>query len=106
MTAHIHAELMAQYAQDARETDHPERLWQFRITPQDEWKDYEGRGPIWDSEYQYRRKPQKKIMRAWVNLYYDGESSSHSNKSVAEAWARSSNRKVFECREITWEVEE
>lgn len=51
---HIHAELMAQYAEDAKQHDEPWELWQ-----------HDGRGtwvdcvchPSWWSHTQYRRKP-------------------------------------------------
>ena len=57
MTAHKHAALMLQYAQDALETEHPERLWERR-RPGEEWHPFgKGRQPSWDTESEYRRKP-------------------------------------------------
>lgn len=55
MSKHIHAELMAQYAQDAMETDKPHERWQFK-TGEIEWSNYAHGNPSWDIHYQYRRK--------------------------------------------------
>ena len=54
MTAHKHAELMLQYAQDAAETDKPWERW--------EWKGEGGWYPLssefaFSIHYEYRRKP-------------------------------------------------
>ena len=54
MTAHRHAALMAQYAQDAAETDKPWERW--------EWKGGRGWYPLasefaFSIHYEYRRKP-------------------------------------------------
>ena len=54
MTAHKHAHLMAQYAQDAQETDKPWERW--------EWKGGRGWYPLaselaFSIHYEYRRKP-------------------------------------------------
>ena len=55
MTAHKHAALMLQYAQDAAETDKPWERWELRC---------EGTGwiplkndPPWNVKFEYRRKP-------------------------------------------------
>ena len=54
MTAHKHAALMAQYAQDAIETDKPwERWW---ISTGGGWRHCVGH-PCWNEAYEYRRKP-------------------------------------------------
>ena len=55
MTSHKHAHLMAQYAQDALETDKPWERW--------EWKGGGGWYPLaneftFSIHYEYRRKPQ------------------------------------------------
>ena len=52
---HIHAELMAQYAEDAKQHDRPWELWQHG--------DHEGwvgctTHPSWHKDHSYRRKPQ------------------------------------------------
>lgn len=51
---HVHAELMAMYAEDARETDTPWERWQSLIGGQ--WKDRDGPFAFW-TETSYRRKP-------------------------------------------------
>ena len=58
MTAHIHAEDMALYAQDAMETDKPWERWECKYTYQkiEEWETLAG-NPFWDERLQYRRKP-------------------------------------------------
>jgi len=56
MTAHIHAELMMQYAEDAMTTDKPWELWEFRSENGRPWETF-GCHPAWLPDYQYRRKP-------------------------------------------------
>lgn len=56
MTAHKHAALMLQYAQDAMETDKPWERWQFRALDTEGWLDCvvgTGFSDLWE----YRRKP-------------------------------------------------
>ena len=62
MTCHIHAELTAQYAQDAMETDKPWERWEFYGRLSEGWS--EGWMPVeagistaWWPDVQYRRKP-------------------------------------------------
>lgn len=55
MTAHKHAALMLQYAQDAMETDKPWERWEVAASS-NKW------GPLfdhprWSQEWYYRRKP-------------------------------------------------
>lgn len=56
MPAHIHAELMMQYAEDATTTDEPWKLWEFRSGNARPWEAF-GCHPAWLPDYQYRRKP-------------------------------------------------
>lgn len=56
MTAHIHAALMLQYAQDASTTDKPWELWEFRCDEHEKWTVLTG-NPAWDDDTKYRRKP-------------------------------------------------
>ena len=57
MTAHKHAHLMAQYAQDALETDKPWTLWERRDPEYSgEWLPILG-CPSWLPSWEYRRKP-------------------------------------------------
>ena len=55
MTAHKHAALMLQYAQDAAETDKPWERWEFN--PNSTWQPC-GNNPGWFTDSEYRRKPQ------------------------------------------------
>jgi len=54
---HIHAELMALYAQDAMETDKPWVRWEGRKNGYDEWRPFESGHPSWLIDFEYRRKP-------------------------------------------------
>ena len=57
MSKHIHAELMAQYAQDAMETDAPWELWEYRRANYNgPWDELET-NPTWCEYNRYRRKP-------------------------------------------------
>jgi len=56
MTAHKHAALMLQYAQDAAETDKPWERWEFK-TDGDTWVEL-SKNPSWFEDRKYRRKPQ------------------------------------------------
>lgn len=57
---HVHADLMAQYAEDAKTTDKPWELWEFL--------DLDGNwvasrcNPIWAPYVEYRRKPKTKLI--------------------------------------------
>lgn len=56
MTKHIHAKLMALYAQDALETDKPWERWQIKhhVFSQ-EWTDINS-PLLWNPDFHYRRK--------------------------------------------------
>lgn len=56
MTAHKHAALMLQYAQDAAETDRPWERWEVKVN-NGEWCELNG-NPNWVDDWGYRRKPQ------------------------------------------------
>ena len=56
MTAHKHAHLMLQYAQDAAETNTPWERWQFRCLDTEGWLDCAG-GIGFSDLCEYRRKP-------------------------------------------------
>ena len=55
MTAHKHAALMLQYAQDWAETDKPWKRWEV-AAPGNKF-DSLSNHPYWHEEYEYRRKP-------------------------------------------------
>ena len=56
MSGHIHAELMAQYAEDARETDAPWKRWEFKDKYESLWRNL-STNPGWHKDDEYRRKP-------------------------------------------------
>ena len=59
MTAHKHAALMLQYAQDAQTTDKPWELWEMsQLHLCRNWIDCE-HNPNWADNIEYRRKPVK-----------------------------------------------
>src|SRR5574343_62344 len=56
-TQNPHAAQILQYAQDWTETDAPWERWECRYAAGDkEWRYFVGH-PIWDTKYEYRRKP-------------------------------------------------
>ena len=62
MTAHKHADLMLQYAQDAMETDKPWERWEIETL--DGW-DKCGTSISWEECNNYRRKPQTIKVGKW-----------------------------------------
>lgn len=54
--AHIHAEFMKQYAEDAAETDEPWRRWEHWEKVNGRWFSLHGH-PSWHETKRYRRKP-------------------------------------------------
>ena len=56
MTAHKHAALIAQYAQDALETDKPWERWELRSMDSEQWQACGGRISF-SERCEYRRKP-------------------------------------------------
>lgn len=55
LQGHVHAELMAQYAEDAKSHIEPWKLWQLKSIPYD-WTDCK-LSPSWIPFIEYRRKP-------------------------------------------------
>ena len=55
MSGHVHAHLMALYAQDAAETDKPWERWEI-LKNYDEWEGLSA-NPLWCDLNDYRRKP-------------------------------------------------
>ena len=53
---HVHADLMALYAQDAMETDKPWERWEYRVDLHSKWIALTG-NTVWYEDIQYRRKP-------------------------------------------------
>ena len=58
---HPHAELMMQYAEDAKTHAEPWKLWQHRPRQDCEWGDCE-RNPSWSVSTLYRRKPKTHLV--------------------------------------------
>lgn len=58
MTAHKHAALMMQYAQDAAETDEPWERWEYKNPSATDWHQCGPHFLDWDDGDEYRRKPQ------------------------------------------------
>ena len=58
MPAHVHAQSMALYAQDALETDKPWQRWEFLNEPGNDWA-HAYKHPEWLTQHKYRRKPRK-----------------------------------------------
>ena len=54
MSGHVHAEVMALYAQDAMETERPWERWEL-LAPGRDWKPCEGH-LSWNTAIKYRRK--------------------------------------------------
>lgn len=57
---HVHADLMALYAEDAKTTDKPWELWQIKAGSSD-WISCKF-SPAWDPVCQFRRKPKTHIV--------------------------------------------
>jgi len=59
---HVHAESMAQYAEDAKTHSEPWVLWQIKDKYKDDVWFYCQRHPIWATHLEYRRKPKTHIV--------------------------------------------
>jgi hypothetical protein len=76
MAAHIHAELMLQYAKDAQLTNEPWTLWEYRLAKHDftdaitsEWMSLQD-SPTWRIEMEYRHKPKWEPKEGnWRNFF-------------------------------------
>lgn len=64
MTAHKHAALMLQYAQDAAETDRPWERWEWWYSSANKFVPC-CRHPSWNANYEFRRKSQ--VTKVTVN---------------------------------------
>ena len=56
MTAHKHAALMLQYAQDAAETDKPWERWEVSPEAENNWRSIASGGVLWNPLFDYRRR--------------------------------------------------
>lgn len=57
---HVHAKLMKKYAKDAKTSETPWELWEFRDYDDESWRSL-GAHPYWGEKVQYRRKPKSKV---------------------------------------------
>lgn len=57
---HVHADLMALYAEDAKTTDKPWKLWQVKDKDGVWWECKNN--PLWGGDTEYRRKPKTKLI--------------------------------------------
>ena len=94
MTAHIHAELMLQYAQDASTTDKPWELWEFRFDEHEKWTALTV-NPTWDDDTKYRRKPRT------IRI---GEIGTLSGAAVSRIIQATGRRPIFDPRRRCKEV--
>jgi len=107
--AHPHAELMAQYAEDAKTTDKPWELWEYRYSSSltQVWYECKAADMAWWEHRKYRRKPQKRVYKKWVVLWSDGSHSSlFDDFDRASANIAPSMRHLAEIREIPWGAKE
>jgi hypothetical protein len=83
MTGHTHAALMADYAQDAAETDKPWARWQFKRPGEGGWRAFDDawQGPNWLADHEYRRKPVP--VELWVNVYDTGMMATFTSEAAA-----------------------
>lgn len=63
MTAHKHAAVMLQYAQDAAESVTPWEMWEYKLHGEP-WFPCEN-NPTWSENIRYRRKPQLIKVGKW-----------------------------------------
>ena len=99
MSGHVHAELMAQYAKDAKVTDRPWELWEMDDSTG--WVAL-AQMPRWNEYVKYRRK---RIPREfWVNVYDDEEDSTvylhTSPESAKDGLNGSTTGRTIHVREV------
>ena len=83
---HKHAELMKLYAEDATETDIVWERWEYAKPPDYTWNDCYN-VPIWNPDWEYRRKPKTVKMWQWVYTGLSGRihlSGFYPNKEAVE----------------------
>ena len=87
MTAHIHAENMRLYAEDAAETDKPWERWELRanMLTNAGWTSFT-EAPTWVSNLYYRRKlpPKTKMWQVVSQVRGNPQISNHFYRSVEE----------------------
>ncbi len=79
--AHVHAENMRLYAEDAAKCDEPWTLWQVRLKMGSRWSD-EGwlttkLHPNWDVTCEYRRTPITRLVKTYRACLYNATTGTH-----------------------------
>ena len=98
MTAHKHAALMLQYAQDAAETDTPWERWECHDGVA--WRPFTMKHPSWLQECEYRRKPKTLTYTATIP-----EPMREAPKKGTDYWlAEPTNNTFTSC--VEWEGDE
>jgi hypothetical protein len=92
---HVHAELMALYAQDAMETDKPWERWEYKLDVSGEWISFMS-CPTWNIVCKYRRKP----CTIKVNGFDVPEPMREKPSAQSAYWVASSNLEPFYIRQI------
>jgi hypothetical protein len=96
MNRHKHAELMAQYAQDAMTTDKPWELWEARAHPKRDWFVMKG-DPCWSVDFEYRRKPK-------TNAQIACELLGQAHKALEEHSAEICEPNVDHIQQMVWDA--
>ena len=83
MAKHIHAELMAQYAQDAMQSETPWEYWESKFNNSN-WYTL-STNPSWKTEHIYRRKPKTIVVNGFtVNAPLNKEPEKNARFFVAD----------------------
>jgi hypothetical protein len=93
---HKHAELMAQYAQDAMTTDKPWELWEARAPRKHDWFVMKG-DPCWSVDFAYRRKPK-------TNAQIACELLGQAHKALEEHSAEICEPNVDHIQQMVWDA--
>jgi hypothetical protein len=88
MTKHIHAELMAQYAQDAMESETPWEYWESKFNNSN-WYTL-STNPSWKTEHIYRRKSKTIVVNGFtINAPLNKEPERNAMFFVADPTCKS-----------------
>ena len=108
MGKHIHADLMAQYAKDAQETERPWERWQNKHEGDGEWNDC-SYFITWSDTAKYRRKPSTRTVYEWRYQMSTGDwviSDALCNEEEAARYWTSAHVKTGRSFEVSDEVPE
>ena len=98
MRKHKHAELMAQYAEDALETNKPWKRWEGTNsdTP---WETLSGT-PTWSEQCRYRRK-YKTIRERFADWRYENEDAPMTTGLLWEAFQEGASQGARQAKEVS-----